>query len=423
MWLAWILDLGAGFVLTLLAILWVRGTFRARYFYRFKNVPPADDPRFLRVLPGVSDSILAPGRVTAFYGSPAEIYRARLAAIAAARRSVNLETYYMVPGRRANELADALIAKAQEGVTVRFIADAQGVWFIRAPFWRRLSEGGVDVRFYNRLEGRAPAEYLSRTHRKLLVIDGQHAMVGGAGVSDEWDGSPRIGDTRPWADLEIRLEGPIVDDVGGTFMRQWASLGGVIDFDDDGATPAPEDGPVLVTTGQFASGVSPLGVLYQTCIAAARERLWLASPYFLPDTTTRRALAATAKRGVDVRILTMGRRNDRQMVYHASSELYGELLAAGVRVFEYQPSLMHAKALIVDRAWATVGSANFDPMSFFTNAELNVSAGQPALLRPLEAWLTAHMAEAVEITREAWCRRSWAAGLQGRFWLRFRRVL
>ena len=417
----WIVGIVASLLALALFVLWLRGTFRGRYFYHFKNTPAADDPRFLRVLPGVSDSIDANGRITGFYGTVSEIYRARLDAISLATESVYMETYYMTSGRRADELADALIARAQAGVTVRFIVDAQGAALVRAPYWERLRAGGVDVRFYNRFEWFAPAEYLSRTHRKLLVVDGKIAMVGGTGVSDEWDGTWQ--DEAPWADVEVRIEGMVVDRLCGTFLRQWACVGGSIDFACAAGDPREGDQPVLVTTGNYSSGVSPLGVLYQTCMAAARERLWVASPYFLPDTTTRRALVHAAQRGVDVRVLTMGPRNDRIFVYHASQELYGELLQGGVRIFEYQPSLMHAKALIVDQAWATLGSANFDPMSFFSNAELNVSAGDRLLLDPLHRWLVARMAESREVTRATWRQRPWWSWAHGKFWLRFRRVL
>jgi cardiolipin synthase len=419
--LAWIFGAIAVVIALALFVFYMRGTFRGRYCYQFANTPAASDPRFLRVLPGVSDSIDAPGRVTGFYGTPSEIYRARLDAIALAARCIDLETYYMTPGRRADDLADALVAKARAGVRVRFIPDAQGVMMMPRAYWERLRANGVEVRFYNTFEWFAPGEYLSRTHRKLLIVDGKAAMVGGTGFSDEWDGKAH--DEAPWADVEVKLEGAAVDRLSGTFLRQWAAVGGAFDFADHGAEPAEGDGLVLVTTGQYSSGVSPLGVLYQTCIAAAREKLWVASPYFLPDTTTRQALVAAARRGVDVRIVTMGKRNDRVMVYHASRELYGELLAAGARIYEYQPSLMHAKALLVDDAWATVGSANFDPMSFFANAELNVSAGQPALLGPLNRWFHGRMAESHEVTSREWATRPWWVWAHGKFWLRFRRVL
>lgn len=419
--IAWIAGIFGVMLLLTLFVFYLRGTFRGRYFYHFENTPAADDPRFLRVLPGVSDSIDAPGRVTGFYATPGEIYRARLEALAAATESIYFETYYMTPGRRADDLAEVLLARARAGVIVRFIADAQGAAYVTPAYWGRLRTGGVDVRFYNRFEWFAPAEYLSRTHRKLLVVDGRIAMVGGTGVSDEWDGTPQ--DNAPWADVEVKLEGLVVDRLCGTFLRQWAAVGGAIDFACAAAVAKEGDGPVLVTTGNYVSGVSPLGVLYQTCMAAARERLWVASPYFLPDTTTRQALVRAAARGVDVRVLTMGPRNDRMFVYHASRELYGQLLRGGVRVFEYQPSLMHGKALIVDNAWATLGSANLDPMSFFSNAELNVSAGDRALLDPLHRWFVARMAESLEVTRNEWEIRPWWSWAHGKFWLRFRRVL
>lgn len=419
--IAWLVGILAAAVMLVLFVFWLRGTFRGRYLYHLQNTPAADDPRFLRVLPGVSDSTEAPGRVTGFYATPSEIYRARLDAIARASESVYMETYYMTPGRRADDLAAALVERAGAGVTVRFIADAQGVSKCPDAYWERLRAGGVDVGFYNRLEWFAPGEYLSRTHRKLLVVDGQVAMLGGTGVSDEWDGTWQ--DEAPWSDLELRVEGLVVDRLCGTFLRQWACVGGSIDFACSAGVPADGDGPMMVTTGNYTSGVSPLGVLYQTCMAAARRRLWVASPYFLPDTTTRIALAQAAGRGVDVRVLTMGKRNDRMFVYHASRELYGELLRAGVRVYEYQPSLMHAKALLVDDAWATLGSANFDPISFFTNAELNVSTGDAALLAPLNRWFVARMAESHEITRDEWRQRPWWSWAHGKFWLRFRRVL
>lgn len=416
-----LVAIGALFLLAL----YVRGAFGPKVAYRFRDAPEADDPRFALVLACLSRSQLTRGRSEGFYVGADEIYAARLRAVADARESVRFETFFFTPGRRADAFADVLCARARAGVTVQLIIDRSGARPVPRDYWTRLRNAGIEVRFYNPFAWRNPFAYLERTHRKLLVVDGRVALLGGAGISDHWDGKPSIGDRAPWLDVEIELGGPIVSVLEAVFMEQWAAAGGVADLRIcRDAEDSPHGHTMLVTPGDSPSDhASPMRALFSALIAAARQRVWIASPYFLPDRAWRHVLVATRQRGVDVRVLNNGPCVDMPLVYMASRELYTELLAGGIKLYEYQPAMMHAKLLLVDDCWASVGSANFDPRSFFHNEELNVSTCEPGVCRAVEEVFLGAFERARVVTHRDWRRRPASERVYGRLALIFRSYL
>jgi cardiolipin synthase len=177
-----------------------------------------------------------------------------------------------------------------------------------------------------------------------------------------------------------------------------------------------------VTTGSFSLESSALRLLFHTSMAAAKQRLWIASPYLVPDASTRDVLIQACQRGIDVRILTMGKRNDKPYVYLSARELYGELLKAGVKIFEYQPNMMHAKLLLVDDRWVSHGSTNVDERSFFINDELNVSISDFDLASKMEQFLISSFANSLNVTFDRWRRRPLLQRIQGRIGLLFRQL-
>lgn len=445
------LGLGVG------VLLYLHGIFRERLSFGMKNIPVAGEARFLLALEGLSGSTGSTGRMTGFWREADAIYAARLKAIRNARTNIHFETFFMTGGQRADEFADALLERAAAGVEVLMVVDAYGVGKVEDAYWDRLRQGGVQVQRFRPFSWAAPLDYLARTHRKLLLIDGKTAYVGGAGVSDWWDGNPDLGDRAPWRDLEIRLEGPVVNVLEGMFLQNWACTGNDLDLNETlfpdvavsidqapsetavqleaggggGGGMAPTEAPLpsqpenhhyVITSGTFSLENSAPRMMYLLSILAARQRVWIASPYFLPDENTIERLKWVREKGVEVKVLTMGPATDRPYVHVAAQVLYEELLKVGVEVYEYEPAMMHAKLILVDDCWASTGSANFDHMSFFNNDELNVSSADPALVREIEAFFEDSLPRCKRITEETLQDGGRLKRLEGEFWLAFKRV-
>lgn len=412
-------------LLILLLILYLLGTFRRQTGYRMKNVPGSQESRFPLAVVGLSDSLLTSGCSTGFWVGADAIHAARLEAIHNAQDAIHCETYYMTPGRRANDFAAAIAERAQAGVRVQLIVDDHGVQSIPRKYWQRLRAARVEVRFFNQFSWGAPLSYLDRTHRKLLLIDGKVAFLGGAGFSDDWDGKPEIGDTAPWLDIEVCFQGLVVAVLEGIFMQQWTHAGGTADLSSKFFhLTSSGNSTILVTPGDDPSyGDASIGALFYMSILAARDRVWVASPYFLPSSDLLHALRTAKKNGVDVRILTMGPHNDKNYVYRAARELYSRLLTTGIEIYEYQPSMMHAKVLLIDQNWVSTGSANFDPRSFFHNDELHLSISEPELVNQVEHFFVSAFANSHLVSWVDWRTRSTRNRMLGRLVLLFRRQL
>jgi cardiolipin synthase A/B len=417
-----------GGVLVLLMLgfgyLYLRGVLQEEPEYMIENVPSLDDPRFPLAVIGLSDASVADGVLTGFWSKIDEIQAERLKAIGQAKSLVQYETFFMTKGQRADNFAEAVIEQAKAGVTIQLLFDDRGTSDISQSYWQRLRDAGIEVRFFRKFAWQAPLQYNSRTHRKLLLIDGQKVLMGGAGVSDYWDGRPEQGDKAPWLDFEVRYEGKIVSLLQGKFLQNWAYAGGAIDLKQKIFQVQEGAGlPLYVTDDTSALNASYIRMLFQVSFLSAQTRIWIGSPYFIPDPNTRRALIRAQERGVDVRILTMSNATDKPLVHFASRELYGDLLKAGIKVCEHQPSMMHAKFLLVDSNWVSTGSANFDPRSYFHNDELNVSSSHPQLIEKIDRFFTNAMNDSHCLTDEEWQARPWKEKLSGQFGLMFKNLL
>lgn len=267
----------------------------------------------------------------------------------------------------------------------------------------------MEIVFFNAFQWKAPLDYAGRTHRKLLLVDSQIALVGGAGISDLWDGTEKSDDTQPWLDIEMRLEGEILLFLEGSFSQHWTYGGGTANLAREQLpTTDREQHLMLVTLGANPEyRFSPIKALKYNSIIAARKRIWLASPYFLPDRNSQELLVAAKKNGLDVRILTTSKRTDKKPVYYASYEHYGKLLKGGVEIYEYQPSMTHAKILLIDDRWIVTGSANFDPRSFDHNEELDLVSCQPELIDRVQRVFNNGFAQSEQVTFSEWKQRSW----------------
>ena len=334
----------------------------------------------------------------------AQFYPAMRDAILAAEQSVNIEAYIFQPGEAADMLVEALIARAQAGVEVRVVLDAIGSSYLRNSAATRLAAHGCRVAFYQPITWYRLHRLNNRTHRELLVVDGTVAFTGGAGVADWWY-KPVNGPT--WRDTMARIEGPVAAAMQGTFAENWLETCGEI-------LTGPRHWPALEPAGKAdamlvksspADRSTPSRVVFQMLIEGAVSSIDIATPYFLPDRSFRRALVRAARRGVQVRVVVPGQHTDQRWVRLASRRMYRELLEGGVRMFEYRPSMTHVKTVIVDSVWVMIGTTNIDNRSFEHNDELNVAFREHGVAARLCHDFDADLAASDEVTLDLWIAR------------------
>lgn len=328
------------------------------------------------------------------------VFDSMLADIGAARERVWMESYIFADDAIGREFVERLAASAARDVDVRVRVDAVGSRFgFSGSSARRLGTSGARFRWCHPWEWRRPWAFHRRNHRKLLVVDERAAYLGGFNISEL--NSHRIyGDAR-WRDTHVRLTGPIVREAAAAYE---AFARGELEWCGD------VDRPLYLLTNHAHGCRHHLRCVLRQRFAAARERIWLTTPYFVPDSATQRRLCAASRRGVDVRVLVPSK-SDVRLVQWAGRAAYSQLLCAGVRVFEYQPRTLHAKALLVDEEWSTIGTANFDYRSFFINYELNLIARSSRMNAALASLFEEDLRLATEIRQRPWVTRP----LSGRF--------
>jgi cardiolipin synthase len=361
----------------------------------------------------VNARLFSAGELEVLNGGEAT-YAAELAAMRAARRSIHLEAYLFLRGSVADEVLAALEERAHAGVRVRVIVDRYGSLLTPRRAFAALRRAGGEMHWYQPIAWYTLKRLNNRTHRDLLIVDGEVGFVGGMGVADYWVGPPGRG--RPWRDSMLRVTGELVKGLQTSFAENWLEASGEIlgaeEFALAPPAPAalpPGRGPALVVNSSPSEGRSTRArMLFQMLVAAAKESIHICNPYFLPDRSMRRELVRAAQRRVAVSLLMPGAWNNHPMVRLASRRRYGLLLESGARIFEYRPAMMHAKVMIVDGAWCVLGSTNFDNRSFGLNDEVNVAILDRALAARLEADFAADLALSAEVTLEQWRRRALA---------------
>lgn len=342
------------------------------YAIRAKLDCPLDSEEFFRFLSTVTDGVPHGLRITRLRNGE-EFYPAEIDAIRQARRSVNLEYYEFSEGRVGDAVLNALADRARHGVEVRMVVDALGSFHTRDTYFDPLRAAGGQVRWYNPIRLKTWPRANNRTHRKLMIIDGSAGFIGGAGIADHWRYDTRLGPA--WRDTVFHIEGDAVAGLISTFSENWLECSGeILSGPNQFGPPLASDGAqgfVVISTPH--GGGTQARILFQTLIQYARHSLRITTPYFLPDRSAREALAAAARRGVRVEILTAGPHIDHPMVRRLSRESSRVLLKAGAAIHEYQPSMIHAKLMTVDGEWCVVGSTNFDHRSFGLNDEVNLA--------------------------------------------------
>jgi cardiolipin synthase A/B len=367
-------------------------------------VPPVvttSDPAFLRTIAGLYGSNLIPGNTIETLVNGNEIFPAMLDAIRSAEISVNFETYVYWDGTIAQEFADALSERARAGVEVRVMVDWAGSVPMDEDLIEQMRRAGVQVVRFRPLSWYTIDRVNNRTHRKLLIVDGRIGFTGGVGIGDEWMGDARAPDE--WRETHYRVTGPVVAMFQGGFNSNWVEDSGEVLLGDTHFPPLEPTGDVtaqlvISSTG----GRNYVHLMMMTVLAAAERHIRITTPYFVPDEVAKRQLIQARMRGVEVDIIVPGEHMSKEFVRLASRHFWGPLLEAGVRIHEYEPTFMHAKLLVVDEAFATVGSANYDERSFRLNDEANLNVFDAEFAREQIALFEQDLARSQQITLEMW---------------------
>jgi cardiolipin synthase A/B len=359
-----------------------------------------DDQLFSRT----AGAPLVRGNAVRLLRDAAENYPAWLDAIRSARHSVHFENYIINDDDAGQRFATAFLEKAREGVSVRVVYD----WFgtlgkASARYWRRLREGGVDVRRYNPPRLDQPLGWIVRDHRKCLVIDNRVAFVTGLCVGNKWEGTPERG-LPGWRDTGVEVRGPAVAEVAHAFADTWAATGAPLAPDELVAPALPAEGDLDLRVVASTPGTAGLYRLDPMVASLARRTLWLTDAYFAGTSSYVQALRAAAQDGVDVRLLVPGAGSDIPMMRSVSRAGYRALLEVGIRVFEWNGPMLHAKTAVADARWARVGSTNLNLASWMGNRELDVVVENAAFGRRMEEMFEDDISNATEIVLRRWAR-------------------
>ena len=360
---------------------------------------------FLYTIQSTCQAALHQGNRVTVLTNGAQFYPAMIEAIRCASTSINMECYIFQPGQIADAFIEALSDRARAGVNVTMVVDAIGSFNLWGRPVKRLREAGCRIESYQRVRWYSLARLNNRTHRELLIVDGRVAFTGGAGIADWW--AVPQGRKEPWRDTMARIEGPIVAALQGVAAENWLECCGEIltgpdyfpDLDVIGHTTA------FVVKSSPSDRATASRVTFQLLMEGADHDLRIATPYFLPDRALRRALMQIARRGVKVSVIVPGRATDQKWVRLASRRMWGELLEAGVHIYEYCKAMTHAKVLLVDGIWSMIGTTNIDNRSFEHNDEVNVAMLDRGVAARLMDDYERDIADSDEVTLARWRRR------------------
>lgn len=340
-----------------------------------------------------------------------QIFPAMLAAIRAAQRTITFETYIYWSGAVGQQFADALSERARAGVKVHVLLDWVGSAKMDESYLDEMQRAGVQIEKFHKPHWYNLARLNNRTHRKLLVVDGKVGFTGGVGIAPQWTGHAQ--DPEHWRDTHYQVRGPAVAHMQATFLDNWLKVTGRVLHGDD---YFPALAPVGSHRAQMfssspSSGSESMQLMYHMAIAAADRSIDLSAAYFVPDELTRRLLADALERGVRLRIVTPGEHTDTETVKAASRGTWGPLLAAGVEIYAYGPTMYHCKVMIVDQRMVSVGSTNFDNRSFRLNDEANLNVYDEAFAQRQTVVFEQDIARSHRVTHQEWLDRPWTEKL------------
>lgn len=347
---------------------------------------PGDFAALLPSIVGLTQSSLEPGNRVQLLENGDQFFPALLGDIANARESVHVESYIWWKGAICDQLANALAAKARQGVEVRLLVDASGGHKMDRKLAKLMTDAGVHIARFHPIRFSNLGRLNNRDHRKETIIDGRVGYIGGFGFAKEWMGHAQ--DKDHWRDTGVRVTGPVVNRLQSSFCENWVEETGEIPAGEKYFPHTAAVGPTQAHVAYTSptGSVSSVQVLYYLAIEAARREIIIQNPYMLPDDDAIQALGEAVKRGVDVKVMVPATSStDSPIVQHASHHRYGELLRRGVKIWEYKKTLLHQKIIIVDGVWSCVGSTNFDRRALELNDEISMGILDASLASQLKA--------------------------------------
>lgn len=379
----------------------------------------ASDPAFLDTMSGLLGSSVLGGNDIETLINGDEIFPAMLAAIEGAERSISFETYVYWSGEIAEQFANAIAERARAGVEVRVLLDWQGSTPMEPELIEAMAEAGAHVVRFRPVRWYTLDRVNNRTHRKLLVADGRVAFTGGVGIADEWKGDARNPDE--FRETHYRVQGPAVAEFQGAFADNWVEATGEVLQGADWFPPPEDAGEIAAHLITSSVGERhAMHLMTMIAMASATDRIRIGTPYFVPDAIAVAQILEARRRGVAVDILLPGEHSNKQIVRSASRHFWGPMLEAGVRFYEYEPTMYHAKIIMVDEAWTSIGSANFDERSFRLNDEANLSIFDAGFTREQIAIFDEDLARSHEVSLAEWENRPWQEKVTDWVWSHLR---
>ena len=380
-----------------------------------KRPPTVADPTFRDMIALMSNIAFEPGNRVEQLLNGDGTYPRLWADLRAARRTITLQMYYAKPGAVADTLAVVLSERAKAGVRVLLLLDAFGASSLKKEWKENLERAGVEVALLRKLKWYQLHNAMDRSHVRVVVVDGRVGYTGGFGVADYWLGDARNPDE--WRETSVRFEGPAVFELQAAFAAGWVEATGELLVDESffprrgaAAAAALPDGHIagVLFTGTTTGSTDAERFLAMTIAGAART-LYVTNSYFVPDDDFRALLVDAAQRGVDVRVLTVSDETDIRTTWYAGRARYTELLKGGVRVYEYQPTMLHSKTLVADGLWSTIGSMNFDNRSLVFNNESNLVVWNREFGGTMDSTFMRDLTRAREITLAEFSKRPWTS--------------
>jgi cardiolipin synthase A/B len=388
--------------------------FRRNIAYRMADLPGLDDERFLRSLAHMPGVHLDRGNRIELLQNGDQAFAAMIDAVRQAKHTVTFENYIYWSGHIGSQFARLLAEKAQQGVRVHVLVDWVGAFKMSRASLKLMRRAGAEVHRYHRPQKHSLHKFNQRTHRRELVVDGQIGFTGGVGFGDEWLGDGCSNGS--WRDNHYRIQGPLVAEMQSIFLDNWLTSSGEV-LHGDGYFPAlePSGGHLAgLIRSRPRERITAARLTVLMLLHAARHSVCMSQAYFVPDRSLLKALTRAARRGVRVEVILPGHCIDYRIVRWASRARWGPLLEAGVRLYEYQPSMLHTKLLVIDQRWVLTGSANMDYRSLFRNDEILLAVcDEPFACEHLEVF-ERDRAKSAEVTYERWKKRPWREKLLDR---------
>jgi cardiolipin synthase A/B len=367
------------------------------------------EPSFFPTLEAYGSAPIIGGNSADFLLNGEQIFPSIVEAIRSAKKTITYAQYVYEDGPVSREIAEALAERCRDGVGVNILLDAFGTLSIPREYPEMMSRSGCHVAYFRPLAQYIFRRYNNRNHRRILVVDGRLGFTGGSGVSRKWMGNGRV--EHHWRDTDVRVEGPVVEFLQAAFAENWLETTGVV-LGGEAYFPRPIEprGEVYaqIVKSSPAAGSFAMYTTFLLAVSSARRSIHITNPYFVLDDKMREALIRAASRGAKVKVLVPGA-IDHNIVRQASRRQFGDMLRAGIEIYEYTPALLHSKTMVIDGVWATIGSTNLDNRSFALNDELNLILYSRPVAQQLERIFADDVAQSKKVTYAAWRKRGFTA--------------